>query len=167
MGLQRSIWIALPCAAALAVALFMLFHKRSEPLTFTVVDALTEAPVTNLHAYPVQLWTELRMEKLKMGLSSFRRFDVQSSNGVIKVAGVLERSRFKFSVAFVADGYYTSTFERANGGDVLVNGDVTFRRGGEDRVALPKANEFRIRLKRKPLRVSPWQSATNSLGIRL
>lgn len=70
-------------------------------------------------------------------------------------------------MAFVADGYYTSTFERANGSDLLVNGDVTFRRGDEDRVALPKTNEFRIRLKRKTPRISPWQSATNSLGIRL
>jgi hypothetical protein len=166
MALQRNVWVCLLSAAVLAVAFFMLFHKRSETLTFTVVDALTEAPLTNVHAYPVQLWTELPAERLKMGLSSFRRFDVQSSNGVIAIAEVPKRSRFKFSVVFVADGYYTSTFERANG-DVLFTGDASFRTGDEERIHLPKANQFRIQLKRTPVRVSPWQSATNRLGIRL
>jgi hypothetical protein len=169
MRTPLSKWIVAVCALAVVVVLSKHLSARSGALTFTLVDAITGAPLTNAHIYPVQLWSDLPVEKLRIGLSPFRHFAIQSSNNVFKILDVSRQNRFKFSVAFVAPGYQDCTFDRGIS-------DLLLYEASQDRVALPRTNQFRVPLKPKPVwrrssvgtdgRVLSWESITNGIGIR-
>jgi len=120
----------------------MLLKGRSETLSFTVVDAVTGAKITNALVFTGQRWTDLPVEKLRIGLGPFRRFPVESTNGAIKVFSVPKQCRFMFSIAFVAEGYHLCSFQRSRSDELLYGSE-------EARVQLPKTNQFTIALRPK------------------
>jgi hypothetical protein len=132
----------LGCILAMAVLLMVFLKTRSETLSFTVVDAVTGATITNALVFTGQRWTDLPVEKLRIGLRPFRRFPVESTNGTIKVLSVPKQSRFMFSIAFIAQGYHLCTFQRSTKDELLYGSE------GE-RVRLPKTNQFTITLRPK------------------
>ena len=106
---RRAVLVLLVVAALVAIVMVRQ-HSSGGTVIFTMVDAETGQPVPNAKALLVRQWTRLPVEKLRLGLSRFRRTPLRSEAGGVEVRGIPTERGLYWEVMFEAPGYFGASF---------------------------------------------------------